>query len=445
LVPSLAVAAGSGGHSYTAWDAQGAPPGAPQSLTATVSGSTVSLNWLPPTTGGVPASYLLEASLSAGGPVLTSMPVAGTSLAVPNVPNGTYFARVRAINADGQSGPSNEVVIVVPAGGGGCTSPPDAPQSLSGTVSGSLVTLGWSPSVGGCAPTQYAVHAGLQTGLTNIGVLDAGLQTTLAANAPPGTYFVRVVAVNAFGPSAPSNEASVTVTGGCTSPPTAPHSLSGSVSGTLVSLNWSASAGGCAATSYTVQAGSGSELSDVVSVPVGLQTSVSAHAPTGTYFLRVIAVNAFGASTPSNEFSLTVTAPIATLWRVTQRFVSVSGPDNCWVREQRARLTGAVFPDLPMTITRSGGSISLESAFFQVNYAGTITGSQFSASGGPLEGGGTPCQDGTSFQQRPGVSNLSGNFSGGDQLLTASEVNSYVLTSGELVTYVWGWEATRQQ
>src|SRR5688572_13991482 len=91
LVPSLAVAAGSGGHSYTAWDAQGAPPGAPQSLTATVSGSTVSLNWLPPTTGGVPASYLLEASLSAGGPVLTSMPVAGTPLAVPNVPNGTYF------------------------------------------------------------------------------------------------------------------------------------------------------------------------------------------------------------------------------------------------------------------------------------------------------------------------------------------------------------------
>jgi hypothetical protein len=38
---------------------------------------------------------------------------------------------------------------------------------------------------------------------------------------------------------------------------------------------------------------------------------------------------------------------------------------------------------------------------------------------------------------------LSGSFSDSDQLLTAREVNSYLLTSGEAVTYTWDWQATR--
>jgi len=98
-----------------------------------------------------------------------------------------------------------------------------------------------------------------------------------------------------------------------------------------------------------------------------------------------------------------------------------------------------------MTITRSGGSISLEGAFFDVNYAGTVSGSDFSATGvRPLQGGGRPCQDGTSFEQTPGVSSLSGRIVGGDQSLTATEVNSYRLTSGEPVTYTWDWQATRR-
>lgn len=146
-------------------------------------------------------------------------------------------------------------------------------------------------------------------------------------------------------------------------------------------------------------------------------------------------------TSPTNTNTTTAT----TGWKVTQRFVSVDGPDNCWVREQRARLGPAVFPDLPMTVVRSGSSITLESAFFQVNYAGTASGNDFTASGvKPLDGGGTPCKDGTSFQQLPGASNLTGSFSSDNQQLTATEVNSYRLTSGEPVTYTWAWQATRQ-
>jgi hypothetical protein len=136
-------------------------------------------------------------------------------------------------------------------------------------------------------------------------------------------------------------------------------------------------------------------------------------------------------------------SPVAD-WSVTQRFVSVIGPDNCWVREQRARWTGAVFADLPMTVTRSGSSILLEGDFFEVNYAGTFNGSEFSASGGPIGGGGPhTCPEGV-VQQMPGVSNLSGRFSADAQQMTAAEVNSYLLTSGEAVTYTWDWQARRE-
>lgn len=155
-------------------------------------------------------------------------------------------------------------------------------------------------------------------------------------------------------------------------------------------------------------------------------------------------------STPSPLTPTSPTSPAppsssaTTRWIVMHRFASVEGPDNCWVRQQRASLTGVGFRDMPMTITRSNGSITIESEWFQT-YRGTYSGNQFSASGTrPLEGGGRPCQDGTLFQQGPGVSNLSGSFSPDDKQLTANEVNTYALIStGEPVIYTWAWEATR--
>ena len=135
-----------------------------------------------------------------------------------------------------------------------------------------------------------------------------------------------------------------------------------------------------------------------------------------------------------------------TNWSVTQRFVSVSGPDNCWVTSQRQRLTGAVFPGLPMTVTRSDGVIRLDGSFFQVNYVGTYTGNELTASGvAPLTGGGGgTCLDGTTVTQLAGASALSGSFSADDQRATLTEVNSYRLMTGELVTYTWDWQATRR-
>ena len=118
---------------------------------------------------------------------------------------------MRSGNAEGISGASAEIVLGVPGGGGPCTSPPNAPTNLTANVSGSLVTLNWLVGVGGCAATAYVVQAGSAAGLSDIALFNVGNALTLSVDAPPGAYFVRVVAVNAFGGSGASNELPVLV------------------------------------------------------------------------------------------------------------------------------------------------------------------------------------------------------------------------------------------
>jgi hypothetical protein len=89
-------------------------------------------------------------------------------------------------------------------------------------------------------------------------------------------------------------------------PPGAPTGLGALVAGGNVTLNWTA-AGGCAATSFIVEAGSASGLADLAVLNTGstLPTFL-ATAPSGTYFVRVRATNAFGTSAPSNEVVIVV-------------------------------------------------------------------------------------------------------------------------------------------
>jgi hypothetical protein len=61
-------------------------------------------------------AYSVEAGSAPGMSNLATMPVAsGTSrLTVSNVPAGTYYVRVKALNYVGESPASNELTIVVP-------------------------------------------------------------------------------------------------------------------------------------------------------------------------------------------------------------------------------------------------------------------------------------------------------------------------------------------
>ena len=79
---------------------------------------------------------------------------------------------------------------------------PRPPLSLTASVSNSTVALQWVRNPAGMAAESFQIHAGSVAGASNIAVitLPAGV-TTLSANAPPGRYFVRVIAVNRFGAS----------------------------------------------------------------------------------------------------------------------------------------------------------------------------------------------------------------------------------------------------
>jgi predicted phage tail protein len=194
-------------------DAALTAPGVPPNLTSSVNGTTVTLTWLVPTSLDPATSYVIEAGSSAGSTNIAVFDTlsAATSFTVTGVPAGTYFVRVRARNSAGTSAASNEVVVIV--AGGPCAGSPNAPSGLTASVNGSSVSLSWTASGSGCAPTGYVVEAGSTPGASNLANVNTGSAATTfsAGGVPAGTYYVRVRAANGSGASGPSNETIVIV------------------------------------------------------------------------------------------------------------------------------------------------------------------------------------------------------------------------------------------
>ncbi len=202
-----------------------AVPGAPTTLTNSVAGSTVMLNWSSPGDGAnAPTSYLLEAGTAPGLANLVSSNQGNTtSLTAHNVGKGTYYVRVRAVNECGTGDPSADTVVVV-GGGAACTAAPGAPSALMATVSGSTVRLTWSAPTSTSSgsqslfpranePTTFIVQAGSAPGLSNLANanLNSIAPSLTAVGVGPGTYYVRILGRNSCGTGRASNEIVVNV------------------------------------------------------------------------------------------------------------------------------------------------------------------------------------------------------------------------------------------
>jgi glucose/arabinose dehydrogenase len=180
-------------------------PAAPTNLLSLVTGRTVMLRW---TASSEATQYRVDVGSQPGASNLGSFDVGAlTSLTATSVPDGTYYVRVRAIGPGGISDPSNEVAVTV--GTAPCTGPPAPLTGLTFSTSGRLVVVTWS------APgnlTAIALEVGSAPGLSNLAIftLDPVLTGT-SATAAPGTYYVRLRAVNRCGASVPSNELIITV------------------------------------------------------------------------------------------------------------------------------------------------------------------------------------------------------------------------------------------
>jgi glucose/arabinose dehydrogenase len=268
----------------------------PPRLSAHTNGLTLSLWWTQSTAA---TSYVLEGGSAPGLADLLSANL-GTLTSVQGVmPAGTYVARVRALNAFGESALSNEVTVTL-AGQGRCATPPPPPAAYVAQASGLSASLSWHPSP---SADSYVLEAGASPGAANLFSGNIGPTTSITAAAPAGVYFTRIRAVNACGMSTPSNEAPLTL--GCSGNPPAP-SLTFAKAGALVTLNWTPVAG---AASYSTQVGSAPGLSDLVNADIGSAATqvidVTGVAP-GTYYVRILANGGCGASGPSNEAVVTV-------------------------------------------------------------------------------------------------------------------------------------------
>ncbi len=134
--------------------------------------------------------------------------------------------------------------LVTSLGGGG--TPPPPPTGLAVIPGNAQVTLSWNASTGA---TSYNVKRSTTSGgpYTTIatGVTATNFTNTQLINGT--TYFFVVSAVNSFGESANSTQATATPLG---NPPPPPTGLSAAPGNAQVTLNWNASSG---AASYNVK------------------------------------------------------------------------------------------------------------------------------------------------------------------------------------------------
>jgi glucose/arabinose dehydrogenase/PKD repeat protein len=186
------------------------------------------------------------------------------------------------------------------------TTPPDGrPRALASAVSRTAVTLTWAPPLGSAQPvTGYLLEAGLSPGTTLVSI-PVGNALTFSTAAPSGLYYVRVRALTSGGQSPPSDE--IAVATGDAAAPLAPLGLLATVHGTDVGFQWRENPLGPEVAGHLLQAGTGPGLSNlgVLPLPAGVTTFATA-APSGIYYVRVLAVNAAGGSPASNEATVTL-------------------------------------------------------------------------------------------------------------------------------------------
>lgn len=195
--------------------ARQAAPTPPTGLKYVVSpGGGVSLQWTHST--GTVTNYVLEAGVVPGAPFLRlpagsdgllygKMPELVPAFTAIGVGSGNFFVRIRGANGAVESAPSNEVEVPIRAG---CVAP-GAPTNFTQIVRGTLGFLAWNPGNGGQA-TTYTVRASFVPNDPNPPIQLPLTALAFTLGIPPGSYYVHVVASNACGTSAPSNELLVT-------------------------------------------------------------------------------------------------------------------------------------------------------------------------------------------------------------------------------------------
>lgn len=279
-------------------------PEAPAALDAGVLDFAVRLSWDPPATPV--SSYAVEVGSQPGATDILVRETGSDTPALDAIASiGTYFVRVRAAGAEPgpAAAPTNEIAVRV-----GCSALEIPPTNLAATVSGTSVTLTWTPPAF-TSVSRYVIEAGSQRGAANLARITVpGADESFTTTAPPGTYYVRVRGENACGATPATPDVWLTVGGDAL--PAAPANLTvtdvtpdlpPNVPRTYVA-QWPPVAG---ATAYLFEVGSRPGTADLLSTIVhGTSVGPAGTAWGFTYYLRVRAIGTSGTGPPSAEYAL---------------------------------------------------------------------------------------------------------------------------------------------
>jgi len=276
-----------------------AVPGAPSGLAAIASAGSVSLSWNPPASdnGSAVTDYVVQRATSGAGPWSTVDDGAGTTTTagVTGLTNGTtYLFRVAAVNAAGTGSPSSTAEATP-------FTVPDAPSISSlAPADGALVVDLDVTGDGGSPVARYEYRldgtgAWISTGAATEPFTISGLANGTA-------YGVEVRAVNTAGTSPASTPAAATPR----SVPAAPAISAIALDTGAVEVTFSlGSDGGSPVTNLQYSTDGGDSW--ITRSPAGTASPLTVSGLVGgqTYPVRLRAVNALGAGTPSEVSSVT--------------------------------------------------------------------------------------------------------------------------------------------
>ena len=164
------------------------------------------------------------------------------------------------------------------------------------------VALGWFPPESGTA-SSYILEAGTTPGASDVFNGSLGLTTAIEGVIPPGTYYVRVRAVNSSGVRPPSNEVAIVIGDG---PPGKPDVTSVDAPVGSLTVSWD-SGRGPTPDAHRLDFFSGA--GPVASLNQGAETSVTMPIPptaSGTFSVTVTAFNQSVAGPASEPFIFTL-------------------------------------------------------------------------------------------------------------------------------------------
>ena len=189
--------------------------------------------------GGLPPTeYVLEGGIHPN-EVLASIPTGSPfPIYTFTAPTGAFYVRMHTLSGANRSSASNEIRIFV-----NVPAPPSAPANFTGMRNGSSVLLSWRNTFGGGAPGAVVLDVtGSATTTIPLGLTDA----FAFDGVPPGTYTLRLRAMNAAGASGPTSPITLTFPGGCSGAPSPPSNFLAYRVGNAVFVVWDPPATGAA-------------------------------------------------------------------------------------------------------------------------------------------------------------------------------------------------------